>query len=590
MAEYFMINSLDLQARFHYAPHDSSRHIAEKVMRSLNECLGGRSIPIKYKKSVYEDLDSSNLPELTSEILDQLQKEREIDASKDCAEAVKRRCDGKPCMGTTIKSRVPWYDVHRKFFFDEDFMANNIENHLVINQGWRGSHVRRVQPPAPDYERQDGFHYSVPTQITGNMSVNCKREVDDYNPRKNLEKLLASCGTPSLKVEESVSDDGLVVAKVTDTNNTLGKALEQVDEFVTKYTGPDLESVVVQEIRRKTGMRVKSEVSRMLNADVKAAEKAKLFLDFDWDKLIRENTLQKLYVSQLDLYLKHAGYTDSDLHVKGFTKDKKIEVIKRHYYNQEHPKAKRAPAVKSSQRFSGTNSKPAQTENTTSVRQTQSATCHVSLPPISPANANPTANVLINVPPWGGSVNIPLYGIRTLINTCPIDNFLVILYSQHKTNPAFGLELTQSTEAYASVLMKVFDSFDNGNFGEGKFWWLQQFGGRFDFRNNARIDVWGNEEDLFVSRLSRSFQSCFRSHCSSPHCPSPHLDVNSTGICLSVAAALPAHTVIQTALKEWLETEKIKTTCGRLLPSLTPPNADVYWSLTTQFNHSTGHV
>ncbi|CAB4043186.1 Hypothetical predicted protein, partial [Paramuricea clavata] len=306
---------------------------------------------------------------------------------------------------------------------------------------WRGRHVRRVQPPAPDYDRQDGFHYSVPTQITGNMSVNCKREGDDYNPRKNLEKLLASCGTPSLKVEESVSDDGSVVAKVTDTNNTLGKALEQVDEFVTKYTGPDLESVVVQEIRRKTGMRVKSEVSRMLNADVKAAEKAKLFLDFDWDKLIRENTLQKLYVSQLDLYLKHAGYTDSDLHVKG------------------------------------TNSKPAQTENTTSVRQTQSATCHVSLPPISPANANPTANVLINVPPWGGSVNIPLYGIRTLINTCPIDNFLVILYSQHKTNPAFGLELTQSTEAYASVLMKVFDSFDNGNFGEGKFWWLQQFGG-----------------------------------------------------------------------------------------------------------------
>ena len=123
MAEYFMINSLDLQARFHYAPHDSSSHIAEKVMRSLNECLGGRSIPVKYKKSVFEDLDSSNLPELTSEMLHHLQNEREIDASKDCAEAVKRRCDGRPCMGTTIKSRVPWYDVHRKFFFDDEFMA-----------------------------------------------------------------------------------------------------------------------------------------------------------------------------------------------------------------------------------------------------------------------------------------------------------------------------------------------------------------------------------------------------------------------------------------------------------------------------------
>ena len=27
MAEYFMLNSLDLQATFHYAPHDSSSHI-----------------------------------------------------------------------------------------------------------------------------------------------------------------------------------------------------------------------------------------------------------------------------------------------------------------------------------------------------------------------------------------------------------------------------------------------------------------------------------------------------------------------------------------------------------------------------------
>lgn len=55
---------------------------------------------------------------------------------------------------------------------------------------------------------------------------------------------------------------------------------------------------------------------------------------------------------------------------------------------------------------------------------------------------------------------MPSYGLRTLINTCPIDNFLVILYSQHKRNPAFRQELiNQSTEVYAGVLIKVFDSF-----------------------------------------------------------------------------------------------------------------------------------
>lgn len=215
-----------------------------------------------------------------------------------------------------------------------------------------------------------------------------------------------------LKVEKSVSDDGSVVAKVVDTDKTLGKALEQVNELVAKYTGAELESAVVQEIRRKTAMKVKSEVSKKLNADVKAAEKAKLFSDFDWDELVRDNTLQKLYVSQLDLYLKQAGYKDSNLNVKGFTKDKKIEAIKKHYYNLKHPKAKQAPAVKSTQRSSGSSGKPAQqpqivstaqtvktaSTSTTSVKETQSvSTCHVSLPPISPANAN-----ILNVPPWGG--------------------------------------------------------------------------------------------------------------------------------------------------------------------------------------------
>ncbi len=35
----------------------------------------------------------------------------------------------------------------------------------------------------------------------------------------------------------------------------------------------------------------------------RAAEKAKTYDDFDWEKLIRTNELQNMYVSQLDLYL-----------------------------------------------------------------------------------------------------------------------------------------------------------------------------------------------------------------------------------------------------------------------------------------------
>lgn len=49
-------------------------------------------------------------------------------------------------------------------------------------------------------------------------------------------------------------------------------------------------------------------------------------------------------------------------------------------------------------------------ESVTSVTETQSArTCCIFLPPIFPANANFTVNVL-NVPPLGGSVRLPLCG------------------------------------------------------------------------------------------------------------------------------------------------------------------------------------
>ena len=47
LAEAFQVHNLDLQGRLHYSPGDSRVHIAEKVMRSLNEHAGvGHTIPI----------------------------------------------------------------------------------------------------------------------------------------------------------------------------------------------------------------------------------------------------------------------------------------------------------------------------------------------------------------------------------------------------------------------------------------------------------------------------------------------------------------------------------------------------------------
>ena len=46
LAEAFQVHNLDLQGRLHYAPGDSRVHIAEKMMRSLNEhAVAGHTIP-----------------------------------------------------------------------------------------------------------------------------------------------------------------------------------------------------------------------------------------------------------------------------------------------------------------------------------------------------------------------------------------------------------------------------------------------------------------------------------------------------------------------------------------------------------------
>lgn len=117
MAEYFMINCLDLQSRFHYAPNDSASHIAEKVMRSLNECLGdGRSIPVPFLP-LCDDQGRIKLKDISNEQLKNLQAEKERDTAIECARVIKNRFDGKSSMGTSIHASTPCYESHLQFFF-----------------------------------------------------------------------------------------------------------------------------------------------------------------------------------------------------------------------------------------------------------------------------------------------------------------------------------------------------------------------------------------------------------------------------------------------------------------------------------------
>ncbi|CAB4034946.1 Hypothetical predicted protein [Paramuricea clavata] len=235
----------------------------------------------------------------------------------------------------------------------------------------------------------------------------CTRERDDFNLRKQLDKLVSSCGQPELKLkhEDSISSESDTVCTVVDTNDTLAKMLSKVDDFVASCSGEDLRSSVVKEIKHRYNAKVKAFVSKTTNAT-------------------KLRTRKGMQVAQ---------------------------------------------------------------------------NVHLSLG--QPVGKKDTDEVpLLNVSPWGGTVNAEGKNV-ILANTCPIDNFLTIFYALMKMHGSAYQHLSASTHLYASALVRISRLFDAGKFSEGKWEWLKLFPGRFELSERNKVDLWGNEEEMFVSRL-----------------------------------------------------------------------------------------
>ena len=116
LAEAFQIYNLDLQCRLHYAPVDSRVHIAEKVIRSLNEHAGeGHTIPIR-------SIPLTNLVS-AGEILAMNQEQKEEKEAYQCAKSVASLYQRKPSMGTSIHARVPNSCCWDNFFFDHEYIV-----------------------------------------------------------------------------------------------------------------------------------------------------------------------------------------------------------------------------------------------------------------------------------------------------------------------------------------------------------------------------------------------------------------------------------------------------------------------------------
>jgi hypothetical protein len=122
MAEMFIINDLDVQARFHYAPRDSKTHVVECVMSRLNDALGdGSFIPIN-KDNILEELGPEKLLLLEKTKLAEKIEMTNKEAAHSCADKVCQKYVGVPCMGSTLHPYVADVrDPYQNFFFDEKY-------------------------------------------------------------------------------------------------------------------------------------------------------------------------------------------------------------------------------------------------------------------------------------------------------------------------------------------------------------------------------------------------------------------------------------------------------------------------------------
>ena len=100
--------------------------------------------------------------------------------------------------------------------------------------------------------------------------------------------------------------------------------MSKLDEFVKEYTGEDLRNSVLSDVNHYLTMVIEKEVRKRVRNEKKTEDLSLKVDDIDWENAVLSRKIDKLYVSQLDMYLSEVvGMSTKDIKAKGFTASKK---------------------------------------------------------------------------------------------------------------------------------------------------------------------------------------------------------------------------------------------------------------------------
>ena len=150
-----------------------------------------------------------------------------------------------------------------------------------------------------------------------------KRELNDYFPRVQLQKLIDDCGKPELSYDTITHEDGSTTVTPMDSNETMKKVLDKVDHFVDEFVGKDLRDEVVCEAKKQVELKVKAQMKIHQGKESKKVAAAKHVDEFDWERLATFGGLADLSVAELNMYLSIVVCQWQILERKGLARSRK---------------------------------------------------------------------------------------------------------------------------------------------------------------------------------------------------------------------------------------------------------------------------
>ena len=388
----------------------------------------------------------------------------------------------------------------------------NFDNPALLINGWSDIPVERVHPPVPEYDGyNDGFnfHYCKPDEVKQGQftekhhlkkeKIQCDvedRELNDYCPRVQLRKLFESCNLPKLSFEETIHKDGSKTYVPVDANGTKEKIFSQIDEFIKEYTGEDLRNTVMSDVNHYLSNAIEKDVRKRARQEKKSNVMSLTVDEIDWEEMVLSGKIGKMYVAQLDMYLiEKIGMSLKEIKTKGFTYDKKVALIRKHVLTSKSSNS---------------------TIKVDSKNLPQVASVPLSTPSSNVFNFSNTLNLI----PWSGYIN--RHGnILELVNTCPLDNFLMVfdyLFYLRKT------DIDLLPDPLPATFSEINKFLIDAEFGEAKMRWLETLR-VVPPVVNGKVDVFGSENERFISGLSKLLANTVTSTCSEPNCPKATINV-----------------------------------------------------------------